>query len=316
MKVVFHYDSGPGLAASLERLAEKNIVVETVPISDREGFARAMKDCDVLWHVLEPVTGEHIRNSPNLKLIQKIGVGVNTIDLETAKEQGVAVCNMPGTNSQAVAEMTLLLMLSALRQASLFDDKTRHGEGWNFPPEIQDMLGEISGKTVGLVGYGEIPRRLTPILKAMGARVLYTATSPKQDADAQWCGLNELLRESDIISLHIPLTQATENLIDAKAFEKMKPGAVFVNTARGGVVDQQALIDALKSGRLRAAGLDVFAEEPISNDDPILTLDNVTLAPHISWLTSETLQRSIAVAVENCQRLQDGRELVHCVVKS
>lgn len=314
MKVVFHYDAGPGLAAKLEELAEKGLEVVVVPVADREGFARALKDCEVLWHVLEPVTGAQIRNAPKLRLIQKIGVGVNTIDLEAAKEKHVSVCNMPGTNSQAVSEMTLLLMLSALRRVSLFDRQTRCGEGWNIPESIQDTLGEISGKVVGFIGYGEIPNRLTPVLKAMGARVLYTATSPKVTKDAEWRALDDILRESDIISLHIPLTDSTANLIDANAFQKMKPGAVLVNTARGGVVDQQALVEALTNGKLMAAGLDVFAEEPISADDPLLKLDNVTLAPHVSWLTLETLERSVAVAVENCRRLQEGKDLLHCVV--
>jgi phosphoglycerate dehydrogenase-like enzyme len=221
---------------------------------------------------------------------------------------------MPGTNSQAVAEMTLMLMLSALRQASLFDRRTRRGEGWNLLRDVQDRLREIFGKTIGFYGYGEIPRRLTPVLKAMGARLLYTATAPKETPDVEWREPDALLAVSDIISIHIPLTDATANLIDRAAFEKMKPGAVFVNTARGGVVDQPALIEALTTGRLGAAGLDVFAEEPVRADDPILQLENVTLAPHVSWLTMETLERSIAVAVKNCERLRDGRELLHCVV--
>jgi len=127
MKVVFHYDASPGLTADLNSLT--GLDVEIVPVADREGFARAMKDCVVLWHVLEPVRGDHMEQAPKLALIQKIGVGVNTIDLEIAKARGIAVCNMPGTNSQAVAEMTLMLMLSALRQASMFDRRTRLGTG-------------------------------------------------------------------------------------------------------------------------------------------------------------------------------------------
>ena len=314
MKVVFHYDASPGLAADLSGLADSGLEVTVVPVADREGFARAMKHCAVLWHVLEPVKRAHIEAAPNLKLIQKIGVGVNTIDLQAAEEKGIAVCNMPGTNSQAVAEMTLMLMLSALRQASAFDRATRRGDGWNVPPAIQDKLGEISGKVVGLIGYGEIPRRLAPALTAMGATLLYTATKPQETKDAEWRTLDALLREADIVSLHIPLTDASANLIDADALAKMKPGAVLVNTARGGVVDQQALVDALTTGRLGAAGLDVFADEPVSPDDPLLRLENVTLAPHVSWLTRETLARSIAVATDNCHRLRDGGDLRHRVV--
>ena len=314
MKVVFHYDAGPNLVAKLKSLSDIGLFVDVVSVRDQAGLEDALKDCEVLWHVMEPITAAHIRIAPKLRLIQKIGVGVNTIDLECARANGIAVCNMPGTNSQAVAEMTLLLMLSALRHASFFDRQTRRGEGWNFPAEIQDTLGEISGKVVGFVGFGEVPRRLSPVLKAMGARILYTATGPKQTRDAKWRELNELLGEADIISVHIPLTDATANLVDADAFGKMKPGAVFVNTARGGVVDQEALHDALTCGRLRAAGLDVFADEPLAADDPVLALQNVSLAPHVSWLTVETLERSIAIAVKNCQRLRSSKDLLHRVV--
>jgi phosphoglycerate dehydrogenase-like enzyme len=311
MKVVFHYDASLSLKTKLESLSDKGLEVTVVSASDSDGFDAAMGDCEVLWHVLTPVTATHIRNAPKLKLIQKIGVGVNTIDLESAKRNGVAVSNMPGTNSRAVAEMTLMLMLSALRKASFFDRQTRAGRGWDFDQELQDQLGEISGKTIGLVGFGEIPRLLTPILRAMGARVLYTATKKKNTPEAEWRHLDDLLKEADILSLHIPLTRETENLINAAAFQKMKPGAVLVNTARGGVVEQQALVDALTSGQLSAAGLDVFSEEPVTNDNPLLKLDNVTLAPHIAWLTTETLDRSIAIAVENCLRLKNGRDLLH-----
>ena len=316
MKVVFHYSAGGGLSEELKGLGEQGLFIQQISVEDKEGFERAIRDCEVLWHVLEPITSQHINNAPNLKLIQKIGVGVNTIDVAAAEANGVAVCNMPGTNSQAVAEMTLLLMLSALRQVSYFDSKTRQGRGWNFPPDIQDSLGEISGKTVGFVGYGEIPQRLAPILKSMGARILYNATAPKDIDNSEFQELDQLLGAVDILSLHIPLTSDTASLIDKSSFQKMKPVSVFVNTSRGGVVDHDALIYALKHGPLRAAGLDVYASEPVSLEDPLLKLNNVTLMPHIAWLTSETLKRSIAVAAENCFRLRSGKELLYCVSRS
>jgi phosphoglycerate dehydrogenase-like enzyme len=313
MKVVFHYDAGPALAERLAGLAGEGLEVTVVPVADGAGFVQAMADCEVLWHVLEPVRAHHIAGAPSLRLIQKIGVGVNTIDLAAAEARGIAVCNMPGTNSQAVAEMTLLLMLGALRRASFFDRETRAGRGWAWPPAVQDSLGELAGRTVGFVGYGEIPRRLAPVLEALGARLLYTATAPKPDAAAEWRALDALLAESDVVSLHLPLTEATEQLIDAAALARMKPGAVLVNTARGGVVDQDALVAALSGGHLAAAGLDVFATEPVAPDDPLLALDNVVLAPHVAWLTTGTLERSLAVAVENCRRLAEGRSLLHRV---
>lgn len=313
MKVVFHYDTGSGLTTDLKSLVQQGITVQPVSADDCDGFTRAMHDCDVLWHVLKPVTRKHINNAPKLKLIQKIGVGVNTIDVAAADAKGIAVCNMPGTNAQAVAEMTLLLMLSTLRRAPYFDTRTRRGDGWSFSPDIQDSLSEIAGKTVGFVGYGDIPQRLTPILKSMGTRILYNATAPKDVQEAEYRELDQLLVETDILSLHVPLTPATENLITAASFKKMKRGAILINTARGNIVDQDDLVDALKNGDLGAAGLDVFQTEPVSADNPLLQLENVSVMPHISWLTRETLDRSIAVAVENCIRLRESKPLLHRV---
>jgi len=314
MKVVFHYDAGPALVGSLRTLAADGLDVEVIPVKDRHLFTAALGSCEVLWHVLAPITAEHIAAAPNLKLIHKFGVGVDTIDLAAARAHGVRVCNMPGTNSQAVAEMTLLLMLSALRRLTFFDHEIRMGRGWAFADEVQDSLGEISGKAVGFVGFGEIPARLTPVLKCFGARILYTATSQKPSADAEWMELDPLLRTADIVSVHVPLTPDTQNLIDANAIAKMKPGSILINTARGRVVEPLALYEALMSGHLGAAGLDVFAAEPLPEDDPILALDNVVVSPHVAWLTRETLERSVAVAVDTCRRLKNDEDLANRVI--
>lgn len=314
MKVVFHYDAGPALAQRLAELSRGGLSITHCAENDDAGFVRLMAEAQVLWHVLKPVTAEVIANAPNLKLIQKIGVGVNTIDLKAAEAGGVRVANMPGTNSRAVAEMTLLLMLGALRCASLLDSACRRGEGWQLDAGVQDRLGELGGRTVGLVGHGAVPRILAPMLQAMGARVLYTARGKHRDALGEWRELPALLAESDIVSLHLPLTSETESLIDAAAIARMKPGSILVNTARGGLVDQRALVEALRSRHLAAAGLDVFATEPLEPDNPLLTLDNVFLSPHLAWLTQETLERSLAVAVENCRRLEAGEDLLHQIL--
>jgi phosphoglycerate dehydrogenase-like enzyme len=221
---------------------------------------------------------------------------------------------MPGTNSRAVAEATLMLMLTTLRRARSLDAATRAGDGWRMDPALFDQIGEVGGRTVGLVGYGAVPAMLAPVLHALGARVLYTATKPKADAVAEWRELPELLAESDIVSLHVPLAAETERLIDGAALLSMKPGALLINTARGGLVDQNALIEALRSGRLLGAGLDVYDQEPVPADCPLLEMDNVVLQPHVAWLTPETLGRSLAVAMENCRRLRDGEELLHRVL--
>jgi phosphoglycerate dehydrogenase-like enzyme len=272
-----------------------------------------MQEAEVLWHVLQPATAEVIAAAPKLKLIQKIGVGVNTIDLDAARARGIAVCNLPGTNARAVAELTLLLMLGALRQATRFDAALRAGRGWSQDPAVQDSLGELGGRVVGLVGYGAVPQALAPALAALGARIRYTSRAPKPGAIGEWRPLEALLAESDVISLHLPLTAETQHMIDAASLARMKPGAVLVNTARGGLVDQPALVAALRGGRLAAAGLDVFATEPVDPADPLLTLPNVVLTPHIGWLTDGTFDRSLALAAENCRRLATGQPLLHRV---
>jgi len=314
MKIVFHYDAGRELQARLADLAKSGLDVSVCPVEDRQGFSRAMRDAEVLWHVLEPVTETVIEMSPQLRLIQKIGVGVNTIDLVGARNRGIHVCNMPGTNSRAVAEATLALMLAALRRLPHFDAATRRGEGWGWPPNLQDDLLELGGRCVGLVGYGSVPRILAPILGAMGADVIYHARSAKPDAIGEPCELPELLERADIVSLHVPLNDATRHMIDAAALAAMRPGAVLVNTARGGLVDEAALVVALQTGRLRAAALDTFEEEPTPPNNPLLRLDNVVVMPHLAWLTAETLDRSIAVAAENCRRLGANEPLLHSVI--
>ena len=299
MNIVFHFDGSEALAA---RVRQQGVIL--CAENDPATFARLLPEVEVLWHVLKPVAAEVIASAPRLKLIQKIGVGVNTIDLEAAKRRGIAVCNLPGSNSRAVAEMALLLMLACLRQLRGADSLVRNG-GWYDALKMQDGLGEIGGRTVGLVGYGAVPRILHRILDSMGAKVLYWSRSSGN------VGIEALLEQSDIVSLHLPLSPDTTGLVDPW---KMKPGSILVNTARGGLVDQAALIKALSAGHVAAAGLDVFAAEPLPANDPLLALPNVVCAPHIAWLTGETLERSVAAALDNVRRLAAGDSLLHRIV--
>lgn len=314
MRVIWNYEAAPAFRRTLDALSDQGLSVAVCPEADDARLHELIRDADVLWHCLRPVDAALLARAPRLRLVQKIGVGVNTIDLETAQRRGIAVCNMPGTNSRAVAEHTLGLMLAVLRQLARFDADTRTGSGWAWDPTRQDTLGEIAGRTVGLVGYGGIPALLTPILAAMGARVLYTARSERPGVAAGFRSLDALLAESDIVSLHVPLTDTTTRLMDARRFALMKPGAILINTARGGLVDEPALLAALERGPLAGAGLDVFSAEPLPAAHPLKNLRNVVLTPHTAWLTRETLDRSLAVAVENCRRLTTGEPLVHRVV--
>lgn len=305
--IVLHARPSPGFRAAVDEIFGPGVVVHVDEAAPLDAVA---PEITALLHVLTPVTPKFIVSAPNLRLIQKLGVGVNTIALEAARERGVAVCNMPGTNSQAVAEMALSLMMAVLRRTCFFDARTRAGEGWTADPSELDGVGEVGGRTVGLVGFGNSGQRLAPVLAALGAKVVYTARSPR-DVPYEYWPLERLLAQSDIVSLHMPLTGETRASIDPFA---MKRGAMLVNTARGELVDEVSLIEALRSGHLRGAGLDVFLQEPVAPANPLLSLPNVVLAPHIAWLTPETLVRSLKVAHENCRRLAGGEALLHQVV--
>jgi len=311
MKAVLQYRASPGLRQQITALDFATVVVDE---TDHDAFRRELADADILLHVLEPVTAAVINAAPYLRLIQKIGIGVNTIDLDAARRRGIAVCNMPGTNTQAVVEMTLLLVLATLRRLARLDRLTRAGKGWKFEPELPDDLGELSGRTVGLVGFGAVARRLVPMLQAIGAKVVYTSRQPAPDAPIPFLPLAELLPVADVLSLHLPLTPETTGIIDAAALAAMKRGSVLINTARGPLVDEAALFEALTSGHLRGAGLDVFAREPVSKDDPLLELQNVVVTPHLAWLTTETLERSLSIISENYRRLRTGEPLLYRVV--
>lgn len=309
MNVLFHYAAGPDLTARLDAIPGLTITV--CPENDDALLAQLLPETDVLWHVLKRCTAEMVAAAPRLRLIQKIGVGVNTIDLDAAKARGIAVCNLPGTNARAVAELTLALMLAVLRRVPRFDAAMRRGE-W-LDPVLQDGIGELGGRTVGLVGYGAIPQLLAPVLAALGCRVIYTSRTPRADAVGEWRPLDALLAEADVVSLHVPLVPDTERMIDARAIGRMKPGAILVNTARGGLVDQVALTEALASGRLAGAGLDVFVHEPHDARESLFQLPNVVLTPHVAWLTTGTFDRSFVLAAENCRRLAAGEGLLHRV---
>lgn len=314
MKAVLQYRATPGFRAAIAALENDWLRISVVDETDKRTFAGEMRDADVLLHVLERVTAAVVDAAPKLQLIQKLGVGVDTIDLDAARARGVAVCNMPGANTRAVAELTLLLMLATLRRLTELDARTRDGRGWALDAELVDNLGELGGRTVGLVGFGAVGKCLTPMLQGVGANVIYTSRTEAAGTPAKYMSFGDVLSCSDVISLHVPLTAQTTGMVDDSAIKKMKRGAVLVNTARGGLVDYGALHQALVTGHLRGAGLDVFDSEPAPAAHPLFQLSNVVVTPHVAWLTAETLSRSLGVFRENCRRLRDGEPLLNRVV--
>lgn len=278
---------------------------------DDTAFYRELPEAEVIWHVLRPLSGADLGRGQRLRLVHKLGAGVNTIDVEAATDRGIAVANMPGANAPSVAEGTVLLMLAALRRLPVLDRATRQGRGWPLDPGLGETVRDIGGCTVGLVGYGNIAKRVADIVGAMGATVVHTST--RDDGRPGWLPLPELLAASDIVSLHLPLTADTHHLLNRDAIALMKPSAVLVNTSRGAIVDEDALVGALRDGQLAGAGLDVFEAEPVASGNPLLDLDNVVLTPHVTWYTADTMRRYLVEAVANCRRLRDGEPLANVV---
>ena len=311
LHAVLHHDAGPAVEALLARRRAPWLDLSWTPVRDRANLPDSLAEADVLLHVLDPIDDAVMALAPRLRLIQKLGVGVNTIDLDAARGRDIAVCNIPGVNAIAAAEHALTLLLAVLRRLPVYHDATRAGMGWLVDPVLGEDCGEVAGRTVGLVGYGAIARRVERALLALDAHVVHTSRA--NDGTPTWRTLDDLLATSDVVSLHVPLTADTDNLLSAERIVRMKPGALLINTARGGLVDQTALVDALRRGHLAGAGLDVFAAEPIASGDPLLAIDRVVVTPHVAWLTGETLARCLDVAVENCRRLHTSEELLHRV---
>jgi phosphoglycerate dehydrogenase-like enzyme len=310
LRVLAHFVPGDKVLEFLAAEADW-LDIRWCAADDDTGFYRELPEVDVIWHVLRPLSGADLRRGERLRLVHKLGAGVNTIDVATATSCGIAVANMPGANAPSVAEGTVLLMLAALRRLTALDRATRQGRGWPLDPELGETVRDIGGCTVGLVGYGNIAKRVSEIVGAMGAAVVHTST--RDDGRPGWRRLPELLAVSDIVSLHLPLTADTHHLLNRDAIALMKPSAVLVNTSRGAIVDEDALVGALRDGRLAAAGLDVFEVEPVGSDSALFDLDNIVLTPHVTWYTADTMRRYLVEAVANCRRLRDGEPLANVV---
>lgn len=309
LRVLAHFEPGPRV---LGFLAPHHDLVDVRFCPDDTDFYRELPEAEVLWHVLRPLNGADLALGRRLRLVHKLGAGINTIDVEAATRLGIAVANMPGANAPSVAEGTVMLMLAALRRLPVLDRVTRAGGGWPTDPTLGETVRDIGSCVVGLVGYGNIAKRVERILTAMGAEVRHTNSSGPA-GEPNWRSLPDLLAESDIVSLHLPLTDRTHKLLDDAALSRMKPGSVLVNTARGAIIDEDALVRALRDGPLAAAGLDAFATEPVDPANPLLTLDNVVVSPHVTWYTADTMRRYLVEAVANCERLATGQQLANVV---
>jgi len=255
----------------------------------------------------DPFTAEVLAAAPSLRVIARVGVGIDSIDLAAATARGIAVTITPGANEATVADHCVAMMLGIVRRLAEHDAGVRRGE-WNRTGPYTPSA--LNGVTVGLIGYGSIGRLVAERLRGFGVRLLAYDPQAAPDGVMQLVGLDELLRGAHVVSLHVPLLPATRHLIGARELALMQPGAVLVNTARGGVVDEAALLDALEQGRLGGAALDVFEHEPPCSAE-LLALPNVLLSPHIAGLSDQSVHEMTCRATASVIDVLEGRAPAH-----
>lgn len=273
---------------------------------DPTELVRRIGDAEVVINIRShaPFTEDVFRACPRLRMISVWGTGVDNIDLGAAARHGVVISNIPGVNADAVAEHTFALMLAVARRIPEADRQLRAGT-WS-----KLLLTQLSGKTLGVLGLGDIGQRVAKLGRAFGMRVLAWTLRPDQGRaealGAQPVGEEELLRSADVVTIHLRLTEETRGFLGKHELGLMKRSAILVNTARAAIIDRQALIDSLRAGAIQGAGLDVFHEEPVPPNDPILTLPNVVLSPHHASTTPEVIEAGLLKAVENIEHFVAG----------
>ena len=276
----------------------------------QEDAAARIGDAEVVFINKVRLTDEIFAACPNLKLVSILATGYNIVDLAAAKRRGITVCNVPGYSTRAVVQMTFALLLEICQQVGLHSGAVHTGR-WQTCPDFcfwDRPLIELDGKTMGIVGYGAIGSAVGTVAQALGMKLLVTARHEKPVPEgARFVSLPELLAQSDVVSLHCPQTAENARMIDAGALAQMKDGAILINTARGGLLDEQAVAGALRSGKLLAAGMDVVSAEPIRADNPLLTAPNCFLTPHIAWAPLETRRRLQAISAENLRAFLAGK---------
>ncbi len=270
----------------------------------------------ILVNISDRVDAELLEGSPRLRIVSQMAVGYDNIDVASATRRGVLVTNTPGVVTEPTADMTFALLLAQARRLPEGEKAIRRSEWGEWKPWF--LLGrDLTGKTLGIVGLGSVGMAVARRALGFGMRVVYNSRRRKPEAEAalglEWRELPALLAESDYVSLHVALNDETRGMIGAPELAQMKRDAVLINAARGGVVDQAALVQALSHGVIGGAGLDVFENEPLSADDPLIGLDNVVVAPHLGSATVETRARMSDLAVDNLLAFFRGQRPPCCV---
>ncbi len=285
--------------------------VVTYDVTEQDQILERIQDADIVVTKEMPVDGATIAAFPDsVKLICEAGTGYNNIDIQAARDKGITVCNIPAYSTQRVAHTAIMMILNLSSSMQIQQAMLAKGDRRNFTECMKVDHVEVNDKTLGVIGAGNIGREVIKVGQALGMKVLAYTRSPHEDEEnLKYVPLDTLLAESDYISLHCPLTPQTRHLIDDAAIAKMKPTAFIINTGRGALIDEPALIRALKEDRIGGAGLDVQETEPPAQDNPLYELPNVVLTPHMGWKGLETRQRLVAILSDNIKGFLNGQPI-------
>lgn len=273
-----------------------------------ELIAERCSGCDIIITNKTPLRKELLETLPGLKYVGLLSTGYNIVDWEYCKENGIPVCNIPSYSTSAVAQLVFALILEHTNAAALHSESVHSGE-WSACKDFcywKTPLTELCGKTLGIIGFGKIGKAVAKIAAAFGMKVIASTNHPAPFEGVEFCDKDELLERSDFVSLHCPLTPATEKMVNADFLSKMKKSAVLINTSRGQVVDENALAAALRNGVIAGAGLDVLETEPPKADCPLFGLKNCYITPHIAWAGFETRERLMKICRENVEAFLSG----------
>ena len=258
-----------------------------------------------------PVSAEMIQKFPeSVKLICEAGTGYNNIDLEATRKKGITVCNIPSYSTERVAHTAIMMILNLSSAMQVQMKMLACGNHDNFTRNLQVPHVEVNGKTLGIIGAGHIGRKVIQIAQALDMNILvYTRTPREDEKGIRYVSLEELLKNSDYVSMHCPLTESTKHMINKESLSLMKPSAFIINTSRGALIDETALIEALENGTIAGAGLDVQETEPPEETSPLYTMDQVLLTPHMGWKGLETRQRLVSILADNIKQFMEGNPI-------
>lgn len=282
------------------------------PLTTSDELIERVKNAEAILTNKSRITREVIESCPNLRYIGLFATGYNNIDTVAAHERGVTVCNAGSYSTDSVAQQVLAFMLNHASKIEKYNNFVQKGSWVNSPtfsPFVYDM-SELSGKTVGIFGFGSIGKAVARIARTLNMRIIVNTRTERENDRAAYgityVDFNTLLKESDYLTVHCPLTTETDGIFSEDAFSNMKNGCYFINTSRGAVVNEQALADAVKSGHLSGAGIDVLCVEPMLADCPLLNVEGITITPHVAWAPYETRKRLLGIVCDNIQLFLNG----------